>query len=267
MANLRRLLSAYRCGDTLLARRELRLWYRTVLGRELLAMEQGKLNGVLTELFGYHLVQIGSPAGGDLLGQSRIKHRVILDGDGTASDFLPIEGTIQCIAQSQYLPFENDAIDVMVLPHSLEFEENPHQILREVERTLIPEGHIIIVGFNPYSLWGLTRLVIGWRRRPPWCGHFYSTLRIRDWLALLGFDIVLVRGCFFRPPLQHEGSLEKLNFMERFGARWWPLLGGCYILVAKKRLTTLTPIKPRWKSGNRFLGGRLVEPSANRNQQ
>ena len=154
----------------------------------------------------------------------------------------------------------------MVLPHTLEFEENPHQILREVERTLIPEGHVVIMGFNPYSLWGMTRMFIGWRNRTPWCGHFYSTLRIKDWLALLGFDTVLQKSYFFRPPLQHEGSLERLSFMERYGSRWWPFPGGGYILVAKKRLTTLTPIKPRWRSSRRFLGNGLTEPTANRNR-
>lgn len=264
--SIKNLPGAYRCGHKLVAMSELRQWYRTELGRELLAVEQGQLNAVLTGLFGYHLVQLGCPVADDLLGQSRIKQRVILEGDVLAKDFACMEVANHCVAESQHLPFERDSIDVMVLPHTLEFEENPHQILREVERTLIPEGHVVIMGFNPFSLWGVTRMFIGWRRRVPWCGHFYSTLRIKDWLALLGFDTVLLQGYFFRPPVQHDGSLEHLNFMEHYGARGWPFPGGGYILVARKRLTTLTPIKPRWESRRRFVGGGLTEPSANRNR-
>ena len=35
---------------------------------------------------------------------------------------------------------------------------HPHRILREAERVLMPEGSIIISGFNPLSLWGASRL-------------------------------------------------------------------------------------------------------------
>jgi len=91
------------------------------------------------------------------------------------------------------------------------------------------------------------------RRRPPWSGDFRSILRLKDWLALLGFDLVYTRSFFFRPPLKRMGIMNRLDFLECVGRRWWPFLGGAYILVAKKRVVTLTPIKPRWRPRRRLI--------------
>jgi len=149
----------------------------------------------------------------------------------------------------------------VVLPHTLEFERDPHEVLREVDRILIPEGHVVVLGFNPWSLWGMWRLLRCRSGKAPWCGDFLSLLRIKDWMALLGFDVVLVRRYFYRPPLQRVGIMKKLSFMERLGSKLWPHLSGAYLLVAQKRVATLTPIKPRWSPRRRLMGS-LARPSA-----
>lgn len=220
---------------------------------------------VLPNLFGYHLLQLGSPMDDDMLVSSRIPHRMILEdippllreSQGAGSRFR---------ARSEQLPVASDSLDVLLLPHTLEFAEQPHETLREAERTLIPEGHLVLLGFNPWSLFGLRRLLGGWRESCPWNGHFYSALRIRDWLALLGFDTVLVRNYFFRPPLQNRRVMRALERAEPFAARFCSPLGGGYLLVAKKRVTTLTPIKPRWRSRRRLLPVGAAEPTARRNK-
>jgi SAM-dependent methyltransferase len=154
----------------------------------------------------------------------------------------------------------SDSLDVLMLPHILEFSEQPHDVLREVERTLVPEGHAVVLGFNPLSLWTLWRWLVGWRGKLPWCGHFITTTRMKDWLSLLGFDVMETQYYFFRPPCQQETILRKLRFLERFGQRFWPIFGGGYVMLARKRVTTLTPIRPRWQPRRKLVTAGLVEP-------
>lgn len=239
-------------------RDQLRHWYTTSLvGRTLLRQEREHLEPVLNTLFGYHAVQVGCLPGEDLLSQCRIPHRVVLDPDSGKPAH-----TVLC-AYPDALPIQTDSVDVVVLPHTLEFERAPHEILREVDRVLIPEGHVLILGFNPWSLWGIAALLCGRRKHPvpPWCGKFLSLTRLTDWLALLGFKVVLTREFFFRPPIQHEGTLRRLNFMERLGSKYSNRVGGAYLLVAQKRVFTLTPIRPRWRA-RRSMVGKLARPAA-----
>lgn len=219
-----------------------RQWYSQRLGRLLLDEERRQLDDILPYLFGYHLVQVGKFTEEDLLGASRVLHRVVMDQDYGANPLRPA-----FYSYPDALPIESDSIDVLVLHHTLEFEPDPHQILREADRTLIPEGHVVIMCFNPWSLWGVWRIILKRRGRAPWCGQFFSATRLKDWLALLGFDTVLARPYFFRPPVHNERVMHKLRFLDRLGQRWWPLLPAAYIIVAKKRVATLTPIKPRWR--------------------
>lgn len=248
---------AYQSGLDKLARRQ-RAWYRLRLGRLLLEAEQERLSQILPDLFGYHLLQVGRIADADLLPSSRIAHRVVLDADPD----MPTSAPPGLYARPDALPIASDSVDVVILPHTLEFEPDPHQVLREAERVLIAEGTLVILGFNPWSLWGLWRLILMRRNDPPWRARFLSLSRIRDWLALLGFDEVDTHPYFFRPPLHHETTMKKLTFMETMGKRCWPQLSGAYVLVAKKRVSTLTPIKPRWRQQRSLIGARWAEPSA-----
>lgn len=238
-------------------RKELHAWYGHDPGDLLLEMERGHLDEVLHDLFGYHLLQVGCFHDRDLLAASRISHRVVVDADIVQrnSSSTTLRG---CAAG---LPIATDSVDVVVLPHTLEFESDPHQVLREAERVLIAEGHVIVLAFNPWSLWGVWRSILARRGIPPWSGRFLGLIRIKDWLALLGFDVVLVRQYFFRPPLRRDGVMRRLMFMEKLGARMWPRLSGAYMVVAKKRVTTLTPIRPHWRP-RRSLVGMPARPCA-----
>lgn len=257
----RRLREAYRCEPGGGAWEGLEGWYRDPLGRALLEAERELLDPVLADLFGYHLLQVGRPHQADLLGTSRIRHRLLLD---TRSG-LEQEGSRRLLARAEALPVASDSIDLLLYPHSLEFSDDPHQALREAERVLIPEGHIVILGFNPTGWFGLNRLLSGWRGRAPWCGRFIGSSRLRDWLSLLGFDTVTLRGAFYRPPLPHPGALQRTAPLE--GLRSGGVFGaGVYLLVAKKRVTTLTPIRPRWRPRRGLLGTGLTEPSARRDK-
>lgn len=237
----------------------LQTWFGTTPGRELLALEQASLEQLLAECFGYYLLQIGRPGLQlDPLRMSRIKSQIVLVPKGEDA----FGG--QCVVgDPQYLPVASDSIDTVLLPHTLDFSRNPHQLLREVERVLIPEGHVIIVGFNPWSLWGLWRLLRLHSGQVPWNGRFISPWRLHDWLSLLGFQIKAERGVMFRPPLGHARMMQRLGFLERLGGRFWSPLSGAYLILAVKRVSRLTPIKPAWKLRPRGIRGGMVEPTAN----
>ena len=243
---------------------DLRAWFSTTPGRELFAIEQSALDDLLEECFGHYLLQLGN-LGLELepLNTHRIKYRLLQVP--SQKDVAGGPGVI--VADPHHLPVAPDSIDVVLLNHTLDFSRDPHQLLREVERVLIPEGHVIIVGFNPWSLWGLWQLFRLRSDRVPWCGHFLSAWRVHDWLSLLGFQHKTERSLMFRPPLQRSGLMQRLDFLERVGGRFWPPLAGVYMILAVKRVSRLTPIKPAWKLRPRSIRGQVVEPTTNRVRQ
>lgn len=234
-------------------------WYTRSPGRELLALENGLLEQMLKGQFGHFLLQVGAFGHQDALAAATgVRTKVcVLPKSGEL-----VPGIKTLVADPAALPVAADSIDLVILPHTLDFAKNPHQILREVERVLIPEGSVIILGFSPWSFWGLWRL-FHWRSKTvPWCGQFISPQRMRDWLCLLGLDIHRCEGFMFRPPLGHERVLHRLQVMERMGGRFWPLFSGAYVIQAVKRVSKLTPIKPHWKLRPKRIDGRVIEPAA-----
>ncbi len=233
--------------------RRWREWRALPLGILLAQAERAELDVILPDLFGYHVLQLSASGTVDLLEASRITHKIIADPDAVRAP-----AGVGLVADMTTLPVAGDSIDVAVLPHTLELVHHPHHVLREVQRILMPEGYLIIIAFNPFSLWGLWRLLHRHSARLPWSGRFYTLTRVKDWLALLGFDTVHVRHSFFRPPLRHIPSLQRLSFLERWGTRFWPLGSAVYIVVARKRVATLTPIRPRWRP-RRWVGARAAD--------
>jgi SAM-dependent methyltransferase len=168
----------------------------------------------------------------------------------------PVLGApVDILAQPACLSIASDCVDVVVVPHVLERTADPDAVLKEVDRILVPEGHVVLLGFNPASLWGVWRVLDTGRGRAAWRGEFISTDKVSQWLASLGFQVVSIRYGFYRPPLKRRGLLKKFAWMERLGAKWWPCCGGFYVLTAKKRVSTLTLIKPRWYSRRLFAEG------------
>jgi SAM-dependent methyltransferase len=210
-------------------------WFSTPLGEYLLAREQPYFDRIVADIFGYNAFQLGLPQL-DLLRASRIVLRMHVDPEGPAglrSDF-------------RDLPIASNSVDLVVLPHVLEFSDNPHQILREVARVLMPEAQVVISSFNPWSLWGFRRL---FHRdgHYPWHGRFINLPRIKDWCALLGLEINAGEmGCYV-PPCNTEKWLQRFSFMDAAGDRWWPIAGGVYFLQAVKRVRGMHLIMPKWK--------------------
>ncbi len=212
-------------------------WFTTAQGGYVLAREQGYFDRTVTDIFGYNALQLGLPEH-DFLRGNRIPLR--FSGGNLPGNAVRLMCT--------ELPFDSDCMDLVVMPHVLEFAEYPHQILREAERVLRPEGSLVISGFNPRSLWGLHRS-LGRRDGYPWQGQFIALHRLKDWLALLGFEVVGCRYAAYAPPFHSAKWLERFSFVEAAGERWWPVSGGMYFVHAIKRVHGMRLIKPKWNEG------------------
>lgn len=223
-------------------------WLQTPLGQYLLEQEQTFFDAAVGDLFGFNALQMGM-TDIDLLRQSRIPFCFKAGEKGVS--------TILC--EAAQMPFAANSVDLLLLPHVLEFSRNPHDTLREAERILLPEGHVVISGFNPASLWGMRRL-LGKQCGYPWQGKFISLLRLKDWLALLGFEVVAGRMACYAPPVPNPTWLNRFRFLDRAGDRWWPMLGGVYFLVAKKSVLGMRLIRPNW-NGARVTRALMPRPT------
>jgi SAM-dependent methyltransferase len=231
-------------------------WFLEQPGALLLRQERAAVEAIAPRLFGYQLVQLGL-LGADLgyLQACPIRSRTVV----SATRGAPFEGDrVQGLPEQ--LPIATDSADAVVMPHTLDLARDPPQVLREVERVLIPEGRLVLIGFNPWSLWGVRRWAAR-RQSPPWGCHFISYPRLHDWLSLLGFAVERTDVLMFRPPIAHPRVLERFAFLDQRGTRLWPMLAGVYVLQAIKRVSTLTPITLPWRR-RRLIQASAVEPSA-----
>jgi SAM-dependent methyltransferase len=228
------------------AAESLTCWFETALGRYVLERERDYFDRVVADIFGYNALQFGLPQI-DLLRTSRIPSRWCIGSSGSTA----------LNADFRDLPIAANSIDLAVLPHVLEFTDDPHQILREVVRVLVPEGQVVISGFNPWSLLGLKRIAPSARSQMPWSGHFINLPRLKDWLSLLSFDVIGGRMHGYLPPFSQEPWLRRFNFLDAAGDRWWPFAGGIYLLQAVKRVRGMRVITPSWRPAI-ATGGNVV---------
>ncbi len=234
---------------------ELAAWFATAPGQYLLAWEQAQFDDAVVDLFGYNAVQLGLPQL-QALAANRMPHRWLAVPESLGSSVPP---GVALVTHAAALPFEAQSLDLLLLPHTLELSADPHAVLREVERVLRPEGRVVISGLNPASLWGLrqyrahalARLGLGnsrWARLYlPEAGEFIGHWRLRDWLRLLSFEVESCRMGAYRPAVRSEKWLQRFQWMDRVGARWWPPLGAVYFLVAVKRVRGMHLLGPAWK--------------------
>lgn len=274
----------------------LQQWLGTAPGRYLLAWEQAQLDLLVANLFGFNALQLGMPEL-PALQANRMPHRWValpeeampwtlppdgmvtvqgahtIDGDAApAASLSPQESpaadessqvlrlpSVALVTDAAALPFPAASLDLVVLPHTLELSADPHQVLREVERVLVPEGRVVICGLNPLSLWGLRQARARLAKRLgldplglgqlylPEAGEFIAPWRTRDWLRLLGFEVESERFGCYRPAVRTERWLQRLSWLDGAGARWWPILGAVYVFVAVKRVQGVRLLGPAWK--------------------
>jgi SAM-dependent methyltransferase len=221
-------------------------WFDTSAGTYVREWEQARLDILTADIFGFNAVQIGLPQI-DTLRANRMQHRWLSDMcSPSTGKCAKLARPLSLVHDYCDLPFATHSIDLVVLPHVLEFAAEPHQILREVDRVLIPEGQVIICGFNPASLWGIRQAFgrITGAHFLPENGEFIGMRRMKDWLKLLSMETNRGHfGCYL-PPSATKNASTRYSFMEKIGDRWWPFLGGVYIVQAIKRVRGMTLIGP-----------------------
>ncbi|HNI85978.1 MAG TPA: methyltransferase domain-containing protein [Ottowia sp.] len=230
-------------------------WFQTPPGQYLLAWERAQFDAALADVFGYHALQLGL-ADIDALAANRMPHRwlALTASPLPADEAAPSAGRWALVSDSTALPFAEASLDLVVLPHTLELSPDPHATLREVQRVLVHEGKVAIAGLNPISLWGLRqwrshlyRGLGGGQPFLPQAGEFIGHWRLRDWLRLLQFELEsLSFGCY-APAVRSARNLTRFGWMDRVGARWWPIFGAAYFMVAVKRSAGPKLVGAAWK--------------------
>lgn len=227
------------------------------------------MDAVVPDIFGYHALQLGMPPI-HALQANRMPHQwLALQGGEDAGQGLHQPDVWADFAA---LPFPASSLDLVVLPHTLELSTDAHATLREVERVLVPDGKVVISGFNPTSLWGLRQRRAHFYKRLGWehgflpeAGEFLGYWRLRDWLRLLGFEMEWVQFGCYRPAFQSEAWLQRMGWMDKAGARWWPILGAAYCVVATKRVRGMRLLGPAWKKA--AVRTRAAVAASNRSKQ
>lgn len=252
-------------------------WWHTPLGGYMLSWEQTCYDDAVADIFGFHSLQIGLfPLQG--LRNNRTPHRwLALDSTEQLAQWQQSQRLdVKCFAQplqsdaglptsaapaatasllcdAHALPFGPDTLDLVLLPHTLELSADPHAVLREVARVMVPEGRVLISGINPASLWGMhtwSRRIPGLQKLPPMPDdhNLIGYGRLRDWLKLLGLELQSASFGCFRPAMRSDTWLTRWDWMDRVGPTAWPVLGGVYFVEAVKKVASVHKLAAPWKA-------------------
>lgn len=266
-------------------------WLKTPPGAYLLNWERAQFDQTVSDIFGYHALQLGLPEL-DALMVNRMPHKWLsletlppqppdhsangtrlgqTDQLGQTAGGAASSRKVAFLTVSGALPFPESSLDLVVLPHTLELGSDPHATLREVERVLVPEGRVVISGFNPVSLWGVGRRHyrapnMGYVQPPylPGTSEFIGYWRLRDWLRLLNFEVESARFGCYRPAFGSQKWLDRFHWMDAAGERWWPIFGAVYFLGAVKRVHGVRLLEVGWKT--RKVPAAAPAAVANKNQ-
>lgn len=205
-------------------------WHASALGELLVKSGADSIQRLLPNQYYRVTLQVAGPPDSGYFDtiESDVQYRI---------DDVPagVRNGVNVVADAEWLPFAANSIDLLVLSHVLEFSREPHNVLREISQCVVPEGVVVIVGFNPHSMLGVRKKLLGVHNSFLKEAKLYSVLRVRDWMSLLGFDSLAGEYVFFRPPMEQASRLEQLKRFEIVGSRWWPGLGSVYVLVFRKK--------------------------------
>jgi SAM-dependent methyltransferase len=212
-------------------------------------------NDYAERVFGYHFAKIGSLSAAIKLDRSPIRHQInhtpfCIDADGEVSRN-EFDDESHVVGQSHCLPFAENSIDGFLLANELDFAQDPHEILREVDRVITQSGYVIISGFNPLSLAGIAKFLPVKRNNVLHDARFFTSYRIKDWLQLLGFEIVEQRQVMFST-LFFQQKWQGAAKLQQYLSAYLPWCSAVYVILAKKRVFPMTVIKPKRKLKPRF---------------
>ena len=219
------------------AGRRLAAWLATPAGGRFLALERPPLQDTVRRFHGDSLLWIGTTddlvdTTAQCLVRARIRTtcgsldgRVSVHADSAAAEVDVV------VADTAELPFAGASIDGVVLHHALDVVADRRGTLREAARVLRSGGRLVVVGFNPFSLWLLTRPLAAFHDLHP-----LSVPRLREWLAVLGMTREAPPVYLnYRSGLPIALAREPWRTASAWLNRLQPPLGGAYILAARKQ--------------------------------
>ena len=210
-------------------------WQQLPQGELMAKAIEGQLSQWWPKIFGYHLLKVGSLSCALDTSACAIKHQINLTEQAEQASV---------VAEPDALPFLEQSIDAVLLAHCLEFYPDPHHIVREAHRVLMPDGYLLLSGYNPLSSAGLMKLWPGVKQQLPWAGRFFTPSRVKDWLHLLGFEVMYEQRFFWSSLL---GKHKPDSRWQQWCETYLGYFGASYLLVARKRVLPLTPIRPKWQ--------------------
>ncbi|WP_298609622.1 methyltransferase domain-containing protein [uncultured Thiothrix sp.] len=213
-------------------------WYSTVEGAYVLAELRQLVTTMTEEVFGYYALELGLMVEHcNLLCDSRISTHIKLSTN-------PYSTIADTITKAEALPIGFNEIDLVVGCHVLDYAHSPHHVLREIERVLVPEGHCVLISFNPWSLRGLGQ-TWNYLRRVPDRPAMYTKRRIRDWFEVLGFEMLETYTLGFRPALKSDRVFKHLEWVDRLGQKYQLPFGSVQVIHVRKQVSRLIPLKPK----------------------
>ena len=250
-------------------------WLKTPAGDFVINQEKQKCAQLVPSRYYARSLQIGLPWA-NYCESIAVSSRFVIDTEypktteqQATSDAMPRVETITdrpdnndcyyAISSSSALPFAEKTHDLIILPHTLDGCPDPHEVLRQTSQILVAEGCIVIIGFNLISFYGMTKLF----KNKHDDSHYYRVGRIQDWLALLGFDLLGAAMMVYRPPIDSQKWRDRLAFVEHIGDRWWPGLGGVYVIVGRKRNMAVTTMQKSTHKWHRLIPA-IAQPAAQR---
>jgi SAM-dependent methyltransferase len=238
-------------------------WYQTLSGKSSLDELDSLCAEILSEIFGYYAIEMGVLSGKySLLKHSRITAGFsLLDRASEVGKNTPFEKNSipsSVISTTEQLPIATDNVDLVIASHTLESSKDPHQVLREIDRVLVPEGHCILIGFNPYSFSRVGQFIKARFRRDDSLYKTRSVAHVRDWFSLLGFEVMDVHYMGMRPAVKNKKLFDALSWLDRLGEYAGPVLGNMYVIHAKKQMAAMRPDKKVWRAPAVLSGGKVV---------
>jgi hypothetical protein len=206
-------------------------WYQTPRGKLQKQLELDYLQRSITVSCKQIILQIGGLGWeNEFIDCELYRNYTILDTKG-----LGYSGARKIRAKAHHLPLQSDSVDMIILPHLLEFDLSRFQTMREIERILKPEGVLVVLNFNPWSLWVRYQYIWDKKLADSWRGHFIGRGRILDWLKLLNFEVI---------------SLTQFNFdsvastHSKHTCNLYSIFATAYAIKAIKRRYSIIPLTP-----------------------
>lgn len=239
--------------------RQLNLWWSSTLGQLVLQVEMEKLIKVFPSIFGYHILLLGTVAQFKMIEYSVIPYQSVINPFHKDNSL-----TKTITASWDMLPIASNSVDLVVLPHTLDFSDHPTAVLQEACRVLIPEGRLLLFGFNPYSLWRVKSFLSLDKKAKPVNCEFKNVGFIKKELRSQGFELLDQDYFLFQPPMKNIRMMEKLGFLNKISRFGLKGLSGIYFIEAQKKLRGVTAVHiGRAMACNKITANNAVVTSVN----